>query len=70
MKSRKFLVLVAIALETAAFLCIVLSRLDQITERLDAVTRSLHQKTANLRSCKSRVFSSDCYDDEFEDWED
>lgn len=70
MKSRKFLVLVAIALETAAFLCIVLSRLDQITERLDAITQSLCQKTANLRSRKGRVCSSDFYDDEFEDWED
>lgn len=70
MKSRKFLLLTALVLETAAFVCIVLSRLDQITDRLDSITQSLGQKAANLRSCKSRAFSSDCYDDEFEDWED
>ncbi|MBP3318708.1 MAG: hypothetical protein J6K94_01770 [Ruminiclostridium sp.] len=62
--TKTILMVAAVCLELAAFACVILSHLEEVTQLLNGVQKKLSG------CCRCRADDSlETYDDEFEDWD-
>ena len=63
--TKTILMVAAVCLELAAFACVILSHLEEVTQILNGIQKKL-SSCCCLCKCDD---SLETYDDEFEDWD-